>query len=133
MNKTKFVFLGVLSFTLVATLFLFQNCDPVHEGAEDLNSISEDPETSITIFEATLMPELTVCASCHGTTQAPLFAVTDSEAAHDTIVSQNLISFSDPASSEFVIKLQGGHQSFDTSLADTFQAQIEAWDAQLNE
>lgn len=88
--------------------------------------------TSVQIFEQTLYPLLNNnCAQCHGQNQQPLFAVSNTTQAHDTLLNSALVSLQDPASSRIVVKIAGGHQGFPSSLSTDLETAVASWATNL--
>lgn len=118
--------------TLLAALQLVA-CAPKHEGViPNASSGLTGSTSSIAIFEATLKPVIQQnCAGCHGISQAPKFAVSDSATSHDLLISTALVDLTAPANSRLVTKIQGGHQSFAVTVATDIQTAITNWSAQL--
>ena len=131
---------------LIAFLFLI-GCSAMHSGSDGSltnNGLSSegltdipglgtvDLQESLGIFEATLYPLITQnCQGCHGASQVPRFAVSDSQVSHDTLINNGLVKLEDPASSRIVQKIAGVHNNFPVSLADDLLAAIESWADQL--
>lgn len=124
MSKQRII-LGML--VLLAITMGFQNCSPMHvEGEGSLGSLGS--ASSVEAFKTTLYPTINMnCAACHGSNQAPMFAVFNHQASHDTLISNGLVNLSNPASSRIVQKISGGHQGFGSQLAGTLQGNIADW------
>lgn len=83
-------------------------------------------------FEATLYPILQKnCAGCHGDDQSPLFALSNTTLGQKEINRYNLVDLDTPETSLIVRKIRGGHQSFETSLADTLEKAIGDWSLRI--
>lgn len=126
-----------------ASILLFQNCAPTHlvgdpsfAGGGGLASLipgGGNGASSVQAFSATLKPVLTTsCGSCHGVSQSPKFAVSDSQLAHDTLVNSSLVDFNNPSNSRIVTKVRGGHNGISTNVSMEMENQINAWIAALS-
>lgn len=61
---------------------------------------------SVTAFSQTLHPiTMQRCATCHGTFQQPLHAVSNAQQAHDAIINAFKVNFTNPAASRMYLKL----------------------------
>ena len=121
----RFTIFTVACLTLV--LGAFQNCSPYHaKGSSSASSLSDTQMAEK--FSLTLQPVLVAnCASCHGVSQSPMFAVADATSGMNAILQNGLVDLASPASSALVAKISGGHSGLPTSLAVTLQSAIQAW------
>lgn len=95
------------------------------KGASSFSSES----FSIDSFSKTLYPVIeTNCASCHGGTQIPLFAIRDNAAqSHEVLTSNNLVNLVSPSQSFLVTKLSEGHNNFPAEVVSNVLLQISTW------
>lgn len=116
------------AFVIVVTLFSYTQClgptSNTKKSTLKFNSTeqsttasnpaptTQDPivqggTASVDAFGQTLHP-ITVqrCATCHGSFQQPLHAVTNVQQAHDAIINAFKVNFSNPASSRMYLKLR---------------------------
>jgi mono/diheme cytochrome c family protein len=120
---------------LAAITVVFTHCGSPFSSQSQLiwksNVYGGADEASYNAFEATVFPILrTNCASCHGTTQAPLHSQEDVRKAHDVIMEAQKVNFSNPGGSRLVRKLRDeSHNCWSDCQADAdeMQAAIEAW------
>ena len=75
-----------------------------HNDYEELSGLSQQ-EASLHLFEKHVMPELVMCASCHASNQAPYFASTEVEQAHQAIIDGNKVDFDNVTNSRLVLRL----------------------------
>ena len=75
-----------------------------HNDYEELSGLSQQ-EASLHLFEKHVMPELVMCASCHASNQAPYFASTEVEKAHQAIIDGNKVDFDNVSNSRLVLRL----------------------------
>lgn len=123
MNHLK---IGIALVSLLVILGIFQNCGSTKSTGGSNTQLSV--YDSVDLFSKTLHPVLMDnCAACHGSTQTPMFAVTDAQDALHTIQEYSLVDINNPANSRFVKKIKEGHNNFPQSLADEVQAAIEEW------
>lgn len=87
--------------------------------------------SSVTAFQQTVYPlSLKYCTSCHISSNQPFFANSDVVKAHDALISQNKVNFTDPASSRMVDRLlRDGHHCWSNCTADAQEmlAAINNW------
>ena len=128
MGKAKKILVGFV--LLLLPMGLFQNCadymTPQHDGGGfDLSSYNPAG------YSNTLKPLLqTNCAACHGANQDPKFAVANDALAIELLVAGDaLVNSTQPASSEIVTKIAGGHSGLPTTLSAQLQTAIAAWAA----
>jgi len=88
-------------------------------------------QSSLEAFEQTLYPILRQnCTSCHGNSQQPLHASSDSQVAHNALLNQYKINFTNPADSRMVKKLKDeGHNCWSSCANDgrEIQEAIVEW------
>ncbi len=121
---------------LLLPIGIFQNCadfmTPLHDadGSGGLSSSSYNEAG----FETTLKPLLaTNCSVCHGTTQEPRFAVSNTSESIETLVSRGIVDLATPANSYMVAKISGGHSGLPTTLGAQLQAAITQWSAGITQ
>ena len=69
---------------LLALLLCF--CDAPSLNSRSLDAQADPRIASLTAFDEHVRPALSLCASCHGKAQAPLFMVEDTATAHDAAI-----------------------------------------------
>jgi len=98
--------------------------------------IDPPPATDQSIFAQTLHPLLidpaNFCAGCHGVSQIPLFAVTDSVAAYNVLISQQKVDLNNPELSRvylrpFMDRHNCGGDAVCDRIAADFLAGIQDW------
>ena len=121
-------------FGFVCVLSLAVGCSPEHVtqngSGSDLGSEQPtlDADNSLKAFETSLHLFVSSnCVACHGVFQDPMFAVDNLEQSHSTIINNGLVDFAAPESSRLVLKIAGGHQNFNTALADEIEQAIINW------
>lgn len=129
-NKTRAYLFSVLINLVITTLLL--GCGKGFKTKNDLSSsfdlASQGAQSSAEIFALTLFPSVKQnCGTCHGSFQTPLFAVSDSNAAYNTLTSSNLVSMTAPDSSRLVTKVRAGHSGIAVSVADEMKNLIQQW------
>lgn len=96
-----------------------------------------DPKTSLEAFEQTVyLVTRQNCTSCHGNSQQPLHASSDSSIAHNALLSQYKVNFTNPAQSRMVKKLKDeGHNCWSNCAADAQEMQdaIADWGSCLSQ
>jgi len=94
-----------------------------------------DVETSLRAFEETVYPITRQrCASCHASGQQPEHASTSVTTAHNSLLAQYKINFTNPASSRMVAKLRDeNHNCWGScaAAATEMQRAIEQWAQRL--
>ena len=101
-----------------------------------LSSDAVPEDKMIESFTKHLHPELRICATCHGSTQAPLFAVDDPAAAYQALMDGNKIDFNNIARSRIVMRLtedQHNCQSDCQEEGALFVRAITAWHEEMNQ
>ncbi len=135
----NWLFLGMA----VISITFYQNCSATHETIDGVSLGSGNGGTtvddinmalSLVAFQNSLFPitqEAGSCVDCHGVDEQPLHSLPDANFAHDVMISFGLVNLRDPASSEIVNKLNGGHQGFDAAFTQRVQNAIQAWSDEL--
>ena len=86
--------------------------------------------SSLQAFEQTLYPITRArCASCHGSTQQPLHASSNSTTAHNSVINSYKVDFANIPNSRMVQKLREGHNCWGSCTANAMEMQlaIEDW------
>lgn len=129
--------------SLSGILLLFTHCgNPMAEKgdlvwSEEGVSVSlsgSSGASSLQAFEQTVYPITRArCASCHGTSQQPLHASSNSTTAHNAVVNSYKVDFNNIPNSRLVQKIKEGHNCWGSCIANSTEMQlaIEEWKDQM--
>lgn len=119
-------------FLLILFLLFYSACTPYESGETSFSS-AERQAVSKKAFEESLYLGLRQhCSQCHGTVQHPLFAEAKPSKTHDLILEKELVDFSNPEDSYFLLKLSLGHNNFSAEIQNSIRSKIKTWVAAVN-
>jgi hypothetical protein len=137
LSLTPSIRLGITILALTVTAFAVVGCDvPLLGKSDDPSTANYSKSTSssgssgsaLQVFQSGFYAFATKnCAQCHGSSQAPLFAVSDVNAAYSA--AETVVDFSDPASSEIAVYAGNGHCGVTNcnGQTQTVVPLLEAW------